>query len=253
MQFPSLSWNTVQRWGLMLFVAAPLVLLALFLFVRSVVDIWKEYSPPEIVGGIFIAILIPAAVLVLESRTFNPRAFIGKRLFSSQSLMRLICFLTFFPVFSIYFLTGGEVRSVPATLEVGVIAVSVALGGLVLNAGLNRDAERGRDFIPVAQKFIAVVILMLIFLPTVHIVGMGGDIDVSSFEPVDPAAWVRGVTFWTAAASFYAGTGLFVIALVDLAYAVFGLGGTENASHRKRESPDRHDGCDGCEGTDPSP
>ena len=78
-------------------------------------------------------------------------------------------------MFSIYFLTGGEVRSVPATLEVGVIAVAAALGGLVLNAGLNLGGEKGREFILVAQKFIAVVILMLIFLPTLHIVDLAGN------------------------------------------------------------------------------
>ena len=149
-------------------------------------------------------------------------------------------------MFSIYFLTGGEVRSVPATLEVGVIAVAAALGGLVLNAGLNLGGEKGREFILVAQKFIAVVILMLIFLPTLHIVDLAGDIDVSSFESDNPTAWGLGVMFWIAAASFYAGAGLFVTALVDLAYAVFGLGGTGNASRRKCELPDRNDQCDGC-------
>ena len=252
MKLPSFSQNAVQRWGLKLLVVAPLVLLVLFvlsLLVRSVDvildNIRKEYSLPEIAGCFFVAIFMLTVVSVWERWASWLRAFIGKRLRSSQPWMRIFCLLIFFPVFSIYFLTGGEVRSVPATLEVGVIAVSAALGGLVLNAGLNRGGERGREFIPVAQKFIAVVILMLIFLPTVHIVGLEGDIDVSSFEPTDPAAWVRGVTFWVAAACFYAGTGLFVTALVDLAYAVFGLGGTENEPHRKRESPNRHDECEG--------
>ena len=52
---------------------------------------------------------------------------------------------------------------------------------------------------------------------------------------------------WIAAASFYAGAGLFIIALVDLVYALFGLGGTGNASRRKCELPDRNNQCDGCE------
>ena len=152
-------------------------------------------------------------------------------------------------MFSIYFLTGGEIKSAPATLEVGIIAVAAALGGLVLNAGLNLGGQKRREFILVAQKFIAVVILMLIFLPAFHFVTIAGGIDVNSFEPGNPTAWSRGVMFWISAASFTVGAVLFVIALVDLVYAVLGLSETGNASSLKCELTDRDNQSDGCEDT----
>ena len=245
-QLPSFLRNGVQRWGLTLFVVAPLVLFGLGLAVLSVVRILGRHSLTEIAGVSIVGIVVLSVLSLWERWASSLRAFMGKRWRSSQPGVRILCLFTFFPVFSIYFLTGGEVRSVPATLEVGVIAVAAALGGLVLNAGLNLGGEKGREFILVAQKFIAVVILMLIFLPTLHLVDLAGDIDIASFEPGNPTAWGRGVMFWISAASFYAGAGLFVIALVDLAYAVFGLGGSGNASRRKCELPDRNNQCDGC-------
>ena len=207
-----------------------LVILGLYLF--GVAYIWKEHALPEIVGVFFLAIFVLTVVSAWEPCAHDLRAFIGKGWRPSQPWVRILCFGTFFPVFSIYFLTVGEVTSVPATLELGVIAVAATLGGLVLNAGLGLDGEKRREFILVAQKFIVVIILMIIFLPTVHFAGLAGDINVNSFEPGDLTAWGRGVTFWVGAASFFAGTGLFVVALVDLAYAVFGFGGTGHKSHR---------------------
>ena len=246
MQLPSFLRNAVQRWGIMLLVVAPLVLFGLGLAVLSVVRILGRHSLTEIVGVSIVGIVVMSVLSLWERWASRLRALIGKWWRSSQAEVRILCLFTFFPVFSIYFLTGGEVGSVPATLEVGVIAVAAALGGLVLNAGLNLGGDKGREFILVAQKFIAVVILMLIFLPTSHLVDLAGNIDIASFEPGNPTAWGRGVMFWISAASFYAGAGLFVIALVDLAYAVFGLGGTGIASRRQCELPDRNNQCDVC-------
>ena len=249
MQLPSSMRKAVQRWGLVFFVVALLVLLGLPLAVLSIARVLGDHSLLEIAGASIVAIVVLSVLSLWERWASSIRAFIGKRWRSSRQWVRVLCFFIYFPVFSIYFLTGGEVKSVPATLEVGVIAVAAALGALVLNAGLNLGGEKGREFILVAQKLIAVVILMLIFLPTMHFVDLAGDIDVASFEPGNPTAWGRGVMFWIGAATFYAGAGLFVIALVDLAYAVFGLDGTGNTSHRKRESPARNDRSNGCEDT----
>ena len=233
MQLPSFSRNDVQRRGLVMLIVVPFVALVLFLLTRSSVLIWshiKDYSIPEILGTSFIAIFLLMLVWSWEPWASSLRASIGKRLRSFQPLVKLLCLLILFPLFSSYFLTGGEAGSVPATLQAGFITVALALGGLVFNAGLNLDGESGRELILVGQKFIAAVILVLIFSATVHIVGIAENIDVSSFEPGDLTAWGRGVTFWVATTSFSAGVGLFVIALVDLAYSVFGLGGKEHAT-----------------------
>ena len=236
----------------MLFVLVPLVLFALSLFVLSVVRLLAYYSLAEIAGTFIVVIVILTVTSLWERWASSVRELIGKRWHSSRLVVRCLCLLIFFPVFSLYFLTGSEAESIPATLEVGVIAVAAALGGLVLNAGLNLGGKKGRELIHVAQKFITVVILMLIFSPTLHILDLAGDIDISSFEPGNPAAWVRGAMFWIAAASFYTGVALFVIALVDLIYAIAGLGGVRSASCRKCESPDKNNQYDGCGNTDAS-
>ena len=247
MQLPPFIQKAIQRWGLLLFVVVPLVLLGLPLGVLSIARVSEQYSLLEIAGVSIVAIVVLSVMSLWEQWASRLRVLIRKRWRSSRPTARILCLSLFSLAFTVYFLSGDEVGSVPATLEVGVIAVSVTLGGLVLNAGLNLCGEMRKEFIVVAQKFIAVVILMLIFLPTLHIVDLAGGIDTNSFEPGDPVAWFRGAMFWIAAASFYASVVLFIIALVDLAYAVFGLDGTENASFRKYESSDPNDQCDRCE------
>ena len=249
MQLQPFFRHTVQRWGLTLFIVASLVLgvgLAVLIGVR----ILGSYSPTEIAGVSIAGIVVLSVVSLWERRAFGLRAFVHKRWRSSRPVVRIFCLGIFFPMFSIYFLTDGEVKSTPATLEVGVIAVAAALGGLVLNAGLNLEGEQKREFIHVAQKFIAVVILMLVFLSALHLIDLAGGIDVSSFEPGNLNAWGRGLLFWISAASFTAGAALFVIALVDLVYAVFDLSGTQNPSSRERELPDLNNRSAGCEDTD---
>ena len=140
-----------------------------------------------------------------------------------------LCCLFFFVPFALYYLTGGEFLDRPPALDVGVVAVSAALGGLVLNAGLNLKGSKRRETVQVAQKFIAVVILMIVFLPALHFVELMDGIVLDSFQPDSIEAWVRGFFFWVGALSFYAGIGLFIIALVDLVFAMIGIDGIEHA------------------------
>ena len=120
--------------------------------------------------------------------------------------------------------------SVDWGLDVGVVAVAAALGGLVLNAGLNLTGTKRKETVQVAQKFIAVVILMVIFLPALHFVDLMDGIDLNSFEPASMEAWLRGFFFWLGAISFYVGIGLFIVALVDLVYAMIGIENVEGPS-----------------------
>ena len=244
--------NLLQRQHLKFIVVASLSLLGIGLAALIVVRILEAYSLMEIMIVSVLGIVVLSVILLRERSLFSLGSFDTNLRRTSQQIVRILCLSILFPVFSIYFLTGGEVGSTPVTLEVGVIGIAATLGGLVLNAGVNLCGEKGREFILVAQKFIAVVILMLMFLPAFHIVSLLGGIDINSFEPGDLTAWGRGVMFWISAASFTVGVGLFVIALVDLVYAMFGLGGTGNASGRKCESPDRKNQSDGCEGASDS-
>ena len=90
-----------------------------------------------------------------------------------------------------------------------------------------------------AQKFIVVVILMIIFLPALHFVELMNGIDLDSFKPDSLEAWFRGFFFWVGAISFYVGISLFIIALVDLVYAMIGIESVESASEETNEVPDQ--------------
>ena len=114
----------------------------------------------------------------------------------------------------------------------GLVTVSVALGGFVLNAGLSLKGSKRRETVQVAQKFIAVVILMIIFLPALHFVELMDGVKLDSFQPDSLEAWLRGFFFWVGALSFYAGIGLFIVALADLVYAMIGIGRMEHALGR---------------------
>ncbi len=140
-----------------------------------------------------------------------------------------LCLLFFIVPFALYFLTEGELLDRPAALDVGFVTVSAALGGLVLNAGLNLKGSKRRETVRVAQKFIAVVILMIIFLPALHFVALMDGINLYSFQPDSLEAWLRGFYFWVGAASFYVGISLFIVALADLVSAMVGIDRTEYA------------------------
>ena len=148
-----------------------------------------------------------------------------------QWTVRGVCLALFFFPFAVYLLKVWEdLPQQPPALDVGVVVVSAALGGLVLNAGLNLRGPKREETVRVAQKFIVVVILMLIFLPSIHVVELMGSIDINSFEPDETAAWGRGVLFYIAATSFFLSVGLFIIALVDVVFAMEGIHSPEYAS-----------------------
>ena len=149
----------------------------------------------------------------------------------SQNRVRAVCCVFFFIPFALYFFgEWSQLPERPLALDVGVVTVAAALGGLVLNAGLNLQGSKRKETVQVAQKFIGVVVLMVIFLPSVHFVDLIGGIDLGSFEPGSSKAWVRGFFFWIAAASFYGGIGLFIVALVDLVYAMKDIHNVKYAS-----------------------
>ena len=137
---------------------------------------------------------------------------------------KVMCCIIFFPVFSVYFLRLDRSEGIASSLDFGIVTISAVLGGLVLNAGLSSSlpCEQRREFISVARKFIIVVILMIISWPTVRFFDSAGGVDTMSFDPGGPSAW--GL-FWIGVISFFPGVTVFIVALVDLVYVMFGLGG----------------------------
>ena len=158
--------------------------------------------------------------------------------------MRMLCCALFFVPFTLYLLREwSQLPDRPLALDVGVVTVAAALGGLVLNAGLNLQGSKRKETVQVAQKFIWVVILFVIFLPAIHFVELMGGIELGSFKPVSVEAWFRGFFFWIAAASFYAGIGFFIFALVDLVYAIRDIHNVKYASSGNPRAPAENDPC----------
>ena len=132
----------------------------------------------------------------------------------------------------------------PPALDVGVVTVAAALGGLVLNAGLNLTGSKRKETVQVAQEFIAVVILMIIFLPALHFVELMNGINLNTFKPDSIEAWGRAFFFWVGAISFYSGICLFIIALVDLGYAMIGIDRIEHATRGDHGTSVQSGPCD---------
>lgn len=77
----------------------------------------------------------------------------------------------------------------------------------------------------VAQKFIGVTILFLVFIPLIYMVdALYGGIDINSVSLLDPMAWLRGISFWIAAPCFYGAVFLFLLGVSDLIFALADLG-----------------------------
>ena len=107
----------------------------------------------------------------------------------TRGLVRSICFGILFIPFVFYQLLGdGQLPDRPVAFDVGIVTVSSALGGLLLNAGVNLRGPKRKETIQVAQKFLAVVILTVISIPIMHFVEV---LDITPPRS-NPIAWKLG-------------------------------------------------------------
>ena len=194
------------------------VVLVVVLVILAVPDA-ERASVLGTIGLITVAAAVLLALVWLDK---------GKGLPSGSRLtMRVLCWLVFFPAVSVYFLDMDRIGDIPPALGFGVVGIAAALGGLVLNAGLSSGVScesLRREFIAVAQKFIVVVLLGIIFPPIMVFVDFLGGVELASFEPGDPSWWVLWPLSLIGMFSFFAGVSLFIVALVDLVCAMMGLG-----------------------------
>ena len=204
------------------FVLISLVVLAVVLVILAVSDA-AQASILATIGVIIVAAAIPLALVWLDCKS-------GAReiLWSVARLVtRVLCWFVFFLVICPYLLSSDRMGDIPPTLEFVVVGIAAALGGLVLNAGVSSgvSCKQRSEFIAVAQKFVVVVILGIIFPPIVWFVDLVADVgDVMLFDPGNPYGWVLGPLSWIGSFSFFVGVSLFIVALVDLFYAMMGLG-----------------------------
>ena len=203
------------------FVLISLVVLVVVLVILVVPDA-ERASVLATIGIIAIVAAIPLVLVWLDCMSGA-----GKILWSrSRSTVRGVCGSAFFLVMCVYLLSSDSIGDIPPALEFGVVGIAAALGGLVLNAGLSSGLpceSLRREFIAVAQKFIVVVILGIIFPPIMLFVDFFGGVDITSFEPGDSSLWLLGPLLF-GMFSFFAGVSLFIVALVDLVCAMMGLG-----------------------------
>ena len=172
----------------------------------------------------------------------SPRSTLFRWLHENHDFVRILCLLIFLIPLVLYLILEKDVLQDPA-LDVGVIAIAVALGGLVLNAGLNLNGPKRREAIGVAQKFIYAAILMIAFVPSMHFVGLLDGVEPVSFEPDSLVAWARWSMFWSAVVSFHGAVVLFIFALVDLAYAMVGIDSMEHVHQAKKSSSQQSGPC----------
>ena len=160
------------------------------------------------------------------------KTFLG--LFLDRDTVRFLLWVLFFAPLALYHIRSGTLLDRPWALDLGTVTAAAMLGGLTLNAGLSLRGPKGQEVVKVAQKFIWVVILMIMFPPALYFVELMGNIDLSAFEPGVLGSWVRAFFFFVGASAFYLGISLFICALVDLAYAISGI---ENVSNMRKSSP----------------
>lgn len=168
----------------------------------------------------------------------------------SRPTVRVLCGFVFFLVISAYLLSSDSVGDIPPALEFGVVVIAAALGGLVLNAGVSSGllCKQRREFVAVAQKFVVVVILGIIFPPIVWFVNFFGGVDITLLEPGSSSGWALWILLWIGVSSFFVGVSLFIVALVDLVYAMMGLGKAGCGC----KSSGRDGSCDACMDADAS-
>ena len=157
---------------------------------------------------------------------------------SRHGQTKLICLIIFLGPFVIYFLEGWTKLQDQQALVVGIVAVGVALGGLVLNAGLNLKGQKREEFIRVAQQFIAVVIIVILLIPIWYFVELMYDTHTNAVQPSSLATWVREGLVLVVVALFFGVIFVFISALVDLAFAMGGIGNDKYAGGKCR-----YDGC----------
>ena len=214
-------WKTNGRKAVAGFAFIPLVLIVV-LAMLAIPDA-ERLSVLATIGVIAIAAAIPLALIWLDYKSGASKILWE----DSRPMVRGVCGFVFFLVVSVYLLSSDSIGDIPPALEFGVVGIAAALGGLVLNAGLSSGLpceSLRREFIAVAQKFIVVVILGIIFPPIMWFVDFFGGVDLTSFEPGDSSLWVLGPLLLFGMFSFFAGVVFFIVALVDLVYAMMRLG-----------------------------
>lgn len=173
----------------------------------------------EIGIGIFFWLRFPSLKKGIGEGKSKPRS-------RYRLLANLFLYFLFSIPFSIYVLKGLPTQPFSNVENLSIIGISLVLAGLSFAASsIPPITSRKRvEFICVAQKFIGVTILFLLFIPSISMVDALHGIDINSISLLDPAAWWRGIFFWISVPCFYGAIFLFLLGISDLVFALSDLG-----------------------------
>ena len=138
MRMPSWFRNSAEywKWGLLALVLVVILvyLVLIVILIRRITPLVQQSSVPVMVGVIAIVAVILLAIVWLDKRA---GLWDGWWRGVSRVLTRGLCWVIFFPVVSVHFLGFDRIVGIELGLEIGIVAIAAALGGLVLNAGVS--------------------------------------------------------------------------------------------------------------------
>jgi hypothetical protein len=126
-------------------------------------------------------------------------------------------------IYTLFFITG-ELTDDKDKLTLISIGISVA-GFLVsvLSSRLDMSDQIKQELISCTKKFVLSVILFLLFFSSLLITDKLGVIDINT-PSLEKLSIARGLFFWFCAGCFYYASFLFSIAIIDIIWALRGIG-----------------------------
>jgi len=198
------------------------LILAVTFVLITLVSLWKHGGISWRDIGVIVAIIvIPIVLAVFPALRQQMMSIIGERRSIQRPSYRLIIPIPFVIPFVFYLLTSGVEKSIPPALQWSVIATTPTLGGLVFAGAGKGKMKRGAyyELISVAQKLIVATVLFILFTCLFFTVELTGSIDTNIID-LSLLGWFRGGSFWLSVAFFFVGVYLFLVAIIDLVFAL---------------------------------
>lgn len=198
------------------------LILAVTFVLISLISLWKYGTANWRDLGVMTAIIvIPIVLAIFPTLRLQMMSIIGEKRPIQRPSYRLIAPIPFVVPFVFYLLTQGVEKSIPPALQWSIIAIAPTLGGLVFAGAGNRRIKRGvyYELISVAQKLIVATVLFILFSCLFFTVELTSGIDTNSID-LSVLGWLRGGSFWLSVAFFYVGVYLFLVAIIDLVFAL---------------------------------
>ena len=184
--------------------------------------VWKGYIKTDWVSFNFILWITVIFALIYKIPKLKNFliSIIGEKNSTKYKPYRII-FPLIFMIPLVFYLLLGSSKPMPAGLEFNVIIIAPTLGGLVLAGATNSRIKKRayNELMSVAQKLIVATVLFIIFVSLFFTVQLAGDIKTDSLD-FSPMGGFRYFCFYGSVFSFYAGSLLFLLGIIDLVFAL---------------------------------